>query len=123
QLTYWPAGQCLDYKWLPAEWPDEVVLPALVIAALVGLTIWGLIKYPTLGFLGAWFFAILAPTSSIIPIRDAAFEHRMYLPLAAIAALVVFGGFLLWRQLDVRIGNADHANVAARWAPPIGLLA
>ena len=37
------------------------------------------------GYLGAWFFVILAPSSSIMPIQDAAFEHRMYLSLAAIA--------------------------------------
>ncbi|MBU0718404.1 MAG: tetratricopeptide repeat protein, partial [Planctomycetes bacterium] len=48
------------------------------------------------GFLGAWFFVILAPTSSIIPIKDLAFEHRMYLPLAAvvIVTLVLLDGLL-----------------------------
>ena len=33
-----------------------------------------------IGFLGVWLFVILAPTSSFVPIKDAAFEHRMYLP-------------------------------------------
>ena len=35
------------------------------------------------GFPGAWFFLILAPTSSVLPIvTEVAAEHRMYLPLA-----------------------------------------
>ena len=33
---------------------------------------------------GVCFFLILAPTSSFLPIADPIFEHRMYLPLAAI---------------------------------------
>src|SRR5947209_19178438 len=51
------------------------------------------IRRPFLGrVLGAWFFLILAPTSSIFPIADVAFEHRMYLPLATVVVLVVVGG-------------------------------
>jgi tetratricopeptide (TPR) repeat protein len=43
-----------------------------------------------LGFLGAWFFIILAPTSSIIPIASQTIaEHRMYLPLAAVIVFIV----------------------------------
>ena len=122
RLTFWPVGQCLDYHLPAAKWPDEFVVPALVIAFLVGLTVWGLIKNPPLGFLGAWFFVILAPTSSIIPIRDAAFEHRMYLPLAAIAALVVIGGFAIWKRLLVHDADADHSSVVRQWAAPICLL-
>ena len=39
-------------------------------------------------FLGAAFFLILAPTSSVLPIvTEVAAEHRMYLPLAAVAVL------------------------------------
>ena len=40
------------------------------------------------GFLGAWFLLILAPSSSVIPVStEIIAEHRMYLPLAAIATL------------------------------------
>ncbi len=31
-----------------------------------------------------WFFIILAPTSSIIPLKDVIFEHRLYLPMLGI---------------------------------------
>jgi hypothetical protein len=64
---------------------------------------------PPLGFLGAWWFLILAPTSSLIPIADRAFEHRLYLPLAAVAALVVCAGY---RLLRTRRGLAMGLAVA-----------
>src|SRR5262249_43664067 len=36
------------------------------------------------------FFLLLAPTSSIIPSADAAFEHRLYLPMLAFSLLVAY---------------------------------
>jgi len=57
-------------------------------------------RQPSLGFIGAWFFIILAPASSVIPVMGQAMaEHRMYLPLAAVVAMVSIGGFALARDL------------------------
>lgn len=36
-----------------------------------------------------WFFVILSPTSSFIPIQDVIFEHRLYLPSVGIIAIFV----------------------------------
>jgi tetratricopeptide (TPR) repeat protein len=36
---------------------------------------------------------MLLPTSSIIPLRDVAVEHRMYIPLAAVIAVVVLASY------------------------------
>jgi len=48
------------------------------------------VRNPPVGFLGAWFFLTLAPTSSIMPIStEVGAERRMYLPLMAIVMLVV----------------------------------
>ncbi|HEV3418218.1 MAG TPA: tetratricopeptide repeat protein [Pirellulales bacterium] len=123
QLAFWPVGMCLDYKWPAAHLPEQIIAPALLVAALLGLTIWGLLKNSPLGFLGAWFFVILAPTSSFVPIRDAAFDHRMYLPLAAIAAMVVIGGFAICDWLALRGLAAGDESSARRWAAPTCLLA
>jgi tetratricopeptide (TPR) repeat protein len=54
-------------------------------------------RRPAAGFAGVWFFLILAPTSSLMAINDAAFEQRMYLPLAAVAALGAAGAYRLAR--------------------------
>ena len=42
-----------------------------------------------LGFAGAWFFAILAPTSLVPGNRQTVAEHRMYLALVPLVALAV----------------------------------
>ncbi|MCG8404233.1 MAG: tetratricopeptide repeat protein [Phycisphaerales bacterium] len=93
-LCFWPAGQCLDYVWRPAQGLDEVWGVGLVILVMLTGTILAVFLKPRLAFLGLWFFVILAPTSSFIPVKDPAFEHRMYLPLAAVVVMVVFGGHL-----------------------------
>jgi tetratricopeptide (TPR) repeat protein len=44
------------------------------------------------GFLGAWFFITLAPTSSLLPIAsEVGAERRMYLPLAGLVVAAVLG--------------------------------
>jgi tetratricopeptide (TPR) repeat protein len=69
-----------------------VVAPA---GAMVGLLVAGtavaLWRNSALGFLGAWFFAILAPTSLVPGTQQTMAEHRMYLPLAAVLALGTMG--------------------------------
>jgi tetratricopeptide (TPR) repeat protein len=52
-----------------------------------------------LGFLGAWLFITLAPTSSFVPIvSEVGAERRMYLPLAAVVVLAVIGGRALFER-------------------------
>jgi tetratricopeptide (TPR) repeat protein len=104
RLAFWPAGLCLDYDWPAAQTIREIVLPGILVVGLLGLTLWAMVKRPAWGFLGAWFFVILAPTSSFVPIRDAAFEHRLYLSLAALSVGLVIGGWLVGQWL-VRRGT------------------
>jgi len=99
RLTIWPHPLCLDYGWPLAGSIRDILPGAVVIGGLLWLTVYGLLKKPALGFAGAWFFLILAPTSSLLPLEDPAFEHRMYLPLAAIAALAVGAVFSLLQRI------------------------
>jgi Tfp pilus assembly protein PilF len=103
RLVVWPHPLCLDYGWR-YHWQEMVragdVLPDLiVVAALLAGIVWGWNRQPALGFLGAWFFLILAPTSSFIPVADPIAEHRMYLPLAAVVTGVVVVAFVLGKRL------------------------
>jgi tetratricopeptide (TPR) repeat protein len=60
--------------------------------AMVAAVAWALVRRPAIGFLGASFFAVLAASSSVVPVAtETMAEHRMYLPLAAVAVLVVLG--------------------------------
>ncbi len=113
KLSFWPGELCMDYMWPEAESISEILLPAIPILGMVALTVWALKNKPALGFLGAWFFLVLAPTSSIMPIMDLAFEHRMYVPLTAVIALVVIGGFALAQRLLTAKSGSSAVGVYA----------
>ncbi len=113
--VFWPTGLCLDYGWPAANSFGQIVLPGLSIVGLLGLTGWALVKRPALGFLGAVFFLVLAPTSSFVPLKDAAFEHRMYLPLAAVVVLLVIGGYAMFDLFQPRPVAAENRGRGAAW--------
>jgi tetratricopeptide (TPR) repeat protein len=93
QLSFWPHPLVLDYGWPVARTLGEVWWQALLVAALLTATVVALVRKPAVGFLGACFFVILAPSSSFLPlVSQTIAEHRMYLPLAAVLVLVVAGG-------------------------------
>ena len=106
RLVFWPHPLCLDYQWPLASSPGDYVPQTLLLAGLLLAVLWALVRRSWIGFAGAWFFVILAPTSSVVPIQDAAFEHRMYLPLAAVVLLAVIGG----------------REACVRWAPGLRFL-
>ena len=84
RLAFWPQPLVLDYGWPPARTVGDILPGAIVVAGLLAATGYAFWRWPAWGLLGAWFFLILAPTSSVMPLADLAFEHRMYLPLAAV---------------------------------------
>jgi len=96
QLVFWPRPLVFDYGMDVVTDPRSVA-PQIIVLALLGAgTIYALWRKPVLGFLGLWFFAILAPSSSLLPITEQTMaEHRMYLPLAAVLALTVLGFYAL----------------------------
>ena len=97
KLAFWPRPLVFDYGTeILATDPLTVALCALVLTAiLVGVAIaWR--RSPMAGFLGCWFFLILAPTSTVVPIAEQPMaESRLYLPLAAAVVLVALLGYAL----------------------------
>ncbi len=95
-LAVWPRPLIFDYGTnlvtdIGRAWPCMLMVALLIIGT--GISVW---RRPALGFLSCWFFLILAPSSSIVPVAtQTVAEHRMYLPLAAAIAGVVVGGFTL----------------------------
>ncbi len=85
KLALWPDPLVLDYGTAVVTDLRQVVPQALLVLALVAATILALRRWPAGGFLGAWFLAILAPSSSFLPLATQTIAaHRMYLPLAAV---------------------------------------
>jgi Flp pilus assembly protein TadD len=118
RLSFWPDALCLDYGISTARALPDVLAGAAAVGLLAIATVWGLLRGRKWGFLGAWFLVILAPTSSVVPLRDPIFEHRMYLSLAAVAAAAVIGGFLLWRKLIQIKPSLRDRPVSTQWAAP-----
>ncbi len=120
RMVVWPAPLALDYGWPVAPWM-RVWLPGLGVLALLAATLWGLARRNAAAYAGAWFFAILAPSSSIVPLQDLAFEHRMYLPLAGLVALVTVGGYVLAARFARRAGRAGGGSALGRGLVAVAL--
>lgn len=92
RLTIWPSPLVFDYGKTLADTVPAVLFPAfgvVLLAFAVGLSAR---RYPWVGFVALAAALILAPSSSIVPIATQSMaEHRMYLPLAAVIVLAVFG--------------------------------
>lgn len=114
RLAFWPLSLCLDYDWPTARGWSQIVPQAVLVGMLLAGSVWSLSKSPWLGFSGAWFFLILAPTSSVVPIKDMLFEHRMYLPLAAVVVCAVTLAHAALRYgFDHRFGSARGRQVVS----------
>jgi len=99
-LAAWPHPLALDYGTGLVTDSAKVFPGAVIVGFLAGATAIALWRRSWLGVAGAWFFAILAPTSSFLPVASQTVaEHRMYLPLAAVIAVVVIGA---WSLLPAR---------------------
>lgn len=114
RLYVLPTRQCFDYGWplVESPWGADVLVPLAVLLAIVAVALACYRRYPLATFSLLWLFITLAPTSSIIPLRDAAFEQRMYLPIVGLSWLLVVGGFDLLGWLAARIGQ--HATTLRR---------
>ncbi len=85
-----------DYHSFPLvrAWSDVYFETALLGMGFLAAVI-GVLRRSVFGLLGLSFFAILAPTSSVIPLAGELLgEHRMYLPLVP---LVAMGVLVVWR--------------------------
>lgn len=111
RLFLLPHPLVFDYEWPMARDLAQWLPQSLVLAGLLALTVGLVARRSWIGFALAWGFVILAPTSSFVPIRDAAFEHRVYLSLASWSLLLLAAGRWAVSRLGLR----------ARWLPALAL--
>lgn len=95
-LVVWPRGQVLDYGLPRALTLADVAGPAAFVVALLAALVVAAARRSPFAYPLACALLTLAPTSSVLPIvSEVAAERRMYVPLAAIAPCVAFGGWWL----------------------------
>jgi len=122
-LAIVPSSLVFDYGWPKAVTLAAIFPPVAIVVALFALTVFAVLRRWPLGFAGAWFFLILAPSSSILPIAtEVAAEHRMYLPLAAVIVVVIVGIFALVRRALVKIPLGQLALGASAVAVIIAVI-
>ncbi len=119
-LVVWPHPLVIDYGLQGLE-PSLGQIPAgLAVLALAGASTWGLVRRSAAGFLGFFFFAILAPTSLVPGGRQALAEHRMYLALAPVLIGIVAGAWTVGRArpraLALLLGAAILALGLLTWS-------
>jgi tetratricopeptide (TPR) repeat protein len=147
RLAIWPRPLVFYY---PVQWsqPLGLELPCLLaVLALVGGSLGAFfggefvqpesggdrVGARAFGFLGLWFFAILAPTSLVPGMSQTLAEHRMYLALAPViiagvlAAQAWIGNRVLCLFLAVAVGfgimtarrNLNYRNDLTLWSDTV----
>lgn len=111
-LSLWPAPLVFDRGVDLLKTVAQAAPFIAVVVLVVGTTLWMFLRRFPAGFLLCWFFLILAPASSVIPVMQQPIgENRVYLSCAGIVTLGVL---------------AAHAVIGLRrslWAAGIAVLA
>ena len=116
KLSFWPHPLVLDYGTGVVHSLAAVWWQAIIVLALLVITIRGLVGNTRCGLLGAWFFMILAPSSSVVPlVGQTMAEHRMYLSLAAVIAGGVAALYALRCSPFLRLTLAFALTVPLGW--------
>jgi protein O-mannosyl-transferase len=91
RLVFWPVGLSIDHDWPLAAHVRDVWPQFLGVAAVLAVSITGFVRRAPWSYPLVAAFLFLGPTSSVLPLPDIAFEHRMYLPSFCLVVVVVCG--------------------------------
>ncbi|MEN8262917.1 MAG: tetratricopeptide repeat protein [Nitrospirota bacterium] len=122
RLIFIPVNQHIDYVYpiYSSLFDPEVLLSVLFLGLIFSLGIYLFYKYRNIAphsrlisFGIFWFFITLSVESSIIPIKDVIFEHRIYLPSAGVFVVFSTCAFTVWEKLKDRLPNMDTYVITA----------
>ena len=113
RLIFLPVNQNLDYDYpvYHSLFTPSVFLSFLFLLSILGLGVYLILRemknnspspsahYRLIGFSILWFFITLSVESSIIPIVDVIFEHRLYLPVAGVLIGITTGVLIEAKRL------------------------
>jgi protein O-mannosyl-transferase len=108
QLTLLPYNQCVDYgnpflnyPFIQTFWRPDVIECLLLLIGIFILALYLFNKNKVLSFGIFWIFLTLSVESSIIPIVDPMFEHRMYLPMLGLGLFLICAFFLFFNKFKL----------------------
>jgi tetratricopeptide (TPR) repeat protein len=122
RLSFWPSPLAVDYAGWPQvkEW-GPAILPGSLVITLLGAATIASLRGARAGWLALAFFAILAPSSSFIPLAgEWLAEHRMYLPLTCVVCGVVLGTYQLLEKLRLNTKPAALLGIGFLCAALLG---
>jgi protein O-mannosyl-transferase len=106
RLTVLPINQCADYGNINFGYPYiksfsrfDVIGCFLLLIGLFALAVYFYKKNKAFSFGIFWFFLTLSIESSVIPIADPMFEHRMYLPMVGMSIFLMNSLFMMLPKL------------------------
>ncbi len=112
-LSVIPHSLVFDYGMYVYKSLFQVWWQMLLVIAFVSASFYLYYKRPRAGWLALFYLAVLAPTTTIIPVAtQVAAEHRMYLPLAAIVTAAVLLGYHFISRRILPVGLAVVAVFA-----------
>jgi hypothetical protein len=126
RLLLWPVGQNLDHD-VPLEpgFGSPAVLASLLLLLALGLGALALLsrrRGPGARIAGAgglFFFLALSVESSVVPLADTMFEHRLYLPMLGVALVAAGALDSAWRAWPER--QRWLSGGAAVWIAALGV--
>ena len=95
--------------------PPMTLISILMIAGLIGYSIWTAKKRPMISFCILWYFGNLVIESSIFPL-EMVFEHRLYLP--AVGPFILFSLFMVRGIEKLKRRGSIHRTQNSGWINP-----
>ena len=112
RLLILPVSQNLDYQYQISKSLFEIktLLPAIFIFCLITLTFIFRKKNSLLTFGILWFFLLLSPTSSVVPVVDVIYEHRVYLASLGFFLSICLFGIWLFETVGRKLFDKEFIN-------------
>lgn len=130
-LLFFPIGQNILHAVLEARhfWEGPTLPALLFLVGLAGYAFFMRRKKRLISFSIFWFFILLIPESTIFPLSDVMFEHRLYLAVGCFAVILVEGVAAFVKKNHYVIFGLIVLNLAlltyarnSLWKDPAGLL-
>ena len=112
----------VDFPLSGTLWELTTLISAVSIVAVLTAAVLFLDRVRLPAFCVLWFFIILAPTSSIIPLRDLMVTHRLYLPGLGFLLLLTVGIHKAFHYLLARKGPEPRRLCTAEIAVLTGIV-